>query len=181
MAASGSAHHQPAAAFSATPSRTAAASAPSTRVTRLGGEHRVAKAVPGGALGRRQREHGGHRERQPGDADRGGPGVVGGEQGAGALDGDVERQQGEGRGDDAQGATIAPIAGGALELPDDHGGRDDLDHRVDAEPGQRERPDGRSGREQDHAADDVPGQGRVFQAQAPPQEPLPRHRRVCGT
>jgi hypothetical protein len=93
----------------------------------------------------------------------------------------AERQQGEGRGDDAQGATIAPIAGGAPELPDDYGGRDDLDDRVDAEAGQRERPDGRRGDEQDHAADDVPGQGRVFQAQAPPQEPLLGRQRVCWT
>jgi len=107
--------------------------------------------------------------------------MVGDQQGAGRLGGDVERQQGEGHGDDAQGATIAPIAGGALELPDDHGGRDDLDDRVDAEAGQRERPDSRRGREQDHAADDVPGQRRVLQAQATPQEPLLRHRGVCET
>jgi hypothetical protein len=97
----------------------------------------------------------------------------------GSLGGDVERQQGEGRGDDAQGAAIAPIARGALELPDDHGRRDDLDERVDAEAGQRDRPHRRRGGEQDHAAGDVPGQRRVLQAQAAPQQPLLRRRRVC--
>ena len=96
--------------------------------------------------------------------------MVDGQQGVGRLGGDVERQQCEGRGDDAQGAAIAPIAGGALELPDDHGGGDDLDDRVDAEAGQRERPDGHRGGEQDDAADDVPGQRRVLQSQAAPQE-----------
>jgi hypothetical protein len=78
------------------------------------------------------------------------------------LGGEVERQEGEGDGDDPEGAAIAGIAGGALELPDDHGGGDDLDDRIHAEAGQGERPDGRGGGEQNEAADDVPGQGGVF-------------------
>jgi hypothetical protein len=85
----------------------------------------------------------------------------------GGLGGDVEGQKGEGDGDDAQSAAIAGIAGGALELPDDDSGGDDLDDRIHAEAGQGERPHGCGGGEQNEAADDVPGQGGVFQPHRP--------------
>ena len=45
-------------------------------------------------------------------------------------------------------------------------GGDDLDQRVEPEPGERDRARGEGGGEHQHRADDVPGERRVLQPQA---------------
>jgi hypothetical protein len=81
----------------------------------------------------------------------------------------VDRQRGERVADQPQAAALALLAG-AGQLPDHHGGRADLDQRIEREPGQRHRPrrDRRDGQHDDPSH--IPRQDRVLQRKAPPQQ-----------
>jgi hypothetical protein len=69
-----------------------------------------------------------------------------------------------------------------LQLPDEDERGDDLDQRVEPEPGQRNRPRRDGGDEHEHRAHDVPAERRILQVQAAPSKTFDacrscRHRR----
>ena len=180
-AARGSAHHQPAAAFSASPASTARARMPSTRVTRpLGYQHRVAECPPGPGLARRQREHHRRGHRGPGDPERTVPRPVPGRQDQNRLDRQVGGQGQERDADQPERPPLTVLAGPG-KLPQDHRARADLDQRIQPEPGQRHGP-GRHRRHGQHDdAGHVPAQRDALQDPSAAQQHIRPRRLPAGS
>ncbi len=85
-------------------------------------------------------------------------------------------QDEEGGANQPQGAPLPAGVQAALELPDHHHRGEDLDQAVQPEARERRRSGLGRGRDHHRRADEVPGQGGVFEPQATAQEDSPvRH------
>jgi hypothetical protein len=91
--------------------------------------------------------------------------VIAGGQDEGGLDEQVDRERGERVPDQAQAAAL-PFLPCVRQFPDHDGGGADLDERVQAEPGYRDRPGGDRGDGQDDDAGNVPAERQVLQDEA---------------
>jgi hypothetical protein len=94
--------------------------------------------------------------------------VPGGEYDAG-LHGEVDGQQPEGGPDQAERATL-PVPAAARQFPDHHGGRADLDERVEAESGEGDGARCDRGHREDRDPGDVPPQGDVLEDEPSAQQ-----------
>jgi hypothetical protein len=115
----------------------------------------------------------------PGDAQWAVPRVEGGGQHDDGLSGDVGAERDEGSADQSQSSPLAVFTG-AGQLPQNDRAGADLDQRVEAEAGQRNRPGCHGCDGQDGDADQVPGQGCALQIHAPAQVLVSGGAGTCG-
>src|SRR5207248_5134651 len=86
---------------------------------------------------------------------------------AARLEAHVQRDDEVAGADDAQ-RKVASRAGRAAQLPRRHGGREQLDRRIEPEPGERDRPGEDAGQDRERALDGVPRDRHVLEVERTP-------------